>query len=317
MSVWTGRVDTADGDNATRWHQKVQPLEKAKDPGVVLIGFPCDEGVRRNQGRVGAKDGPKAIRTALANFAWRQRQPVYDAGDVGCTNTDLSNDQKRLNEDVYHAITAGHRPIVLGGGHEAAWGSYVGLVRAVQAIDPKLKVGIINLDSHFDLRGDAKGSSGTPFAQISRWCSEIDRLFWYMCLGVAEPSNTAALFERAKRFNVKYRYDIDLDPWLLSGIFEEIQKFIAAVDLIHLSIDLDVLPASDMPAVSAPAIRGVPIASIEAILATILTSGKVAVTDLVELNPTYDVDGRGARTAARLAWLIAKEWPGVLAEAED
>ena len=315
--VWTGRVDTADGELAVRWHQMVKPLAANADPGVVLIGFPVDEGVRRNEGRPGAKDGPRAIRTALANLAWRHLQPVYDAGDVACTNTDLTADQKRLNEAVYNAIAAGHRPLVLGGGHETAWGTYVGLVRAVQAIDPALKVGIVNLDAHFDLRADVKASSGTPFAQISRWCAESDRLFWYMCLGVSEPSNTAALFDRAKRFNVKYKLDIDLDPWLLATTFDAIHKFVEAVDVIHLSIDLDVLPSADMPAVSSPALRGVPIASVEAILGTVLNTGKVAVTELVELNPSLDLDNRGARTAARLAWLIAKEWPALLAEPEE
>ena len=82
MSVWTGRVDTADGPNALRWHQMVKPLAADSPPGVVLIGFACDEGVRRNGGRVGAKDGPRAIRAALANLAWHQYFPVYDAGDV-------------------------------------------------------------------------------------------------------------------------------------------------------------------------------------------------------------------------------------------
>jgi formiminoglutamase len=317
MSVWTGRVDPADGELAVRWHQMVKPLKFGAPPGVVLIGFPSDEGVRRNGGRPGAQDGPQAIRAALANLAWRQTQPVYDVGDVACSNSDLAKDQKLLSEEVYEAIAAGHRALVLGGGHETAWGCYIGLVRAVTAIDPTLKVGIVNLDAHFDLRGDVKPNSGTSFTQIAKWCAESDRLFWYMCLGVSEPSNTAALFDRAKRFNVQYRLDIELDPWFLTSVFDALQRFIDAVDVVYLSIDLDVLPASDMPAVSSTALRGVPIASVEAILATALGTGTVAVTDLVELNPSLDIDDRGTRAAARIAWLVAKEWPALLAEAED
>jgi formiminoglutamase (EC 3.5.3.8) len=37
--------------------------------GIALLGFVCDEGVRRNQGRTGAAEGPQAIRQALANMA--------------------------------------------------------------------------------------------------------------------------------------------------------------------------------------------------------------------------------------------------------
>ena len=55
---------------------------------------------------------------------------------------------------------------------------------------------------------------------------------------------------------------------------------------------------------------------VEAIIAAVLKSGKVAITDLVELNPTFDIDGRGARTAGRLAWLVAKNWPVMAAERE-
>ena len=34
----------------------------------------------------------------------------------------------------------------------------------------------------------------------------------------------------------------------------------------------------------------------------------VAVVDLVELNPAFDPDGRGAAVAARLAWQVARDW---------
>ena len=105
MSVWTGRVDTADGPNALRWHQMVKPLAVDSPPGIALIGFACDEGVRRNGGRVGAKDGPRAIRQALANLAWHREHPVYDAGDVVCADSDLEGAQFRLAE----AVAGAHR----------------------------------------------------------------------------------------------------------------------------------------------------------------------------------------------------------------
>ena len=82
MSVWTGRVDAAAGAAALRFHQKVQRLHPDSLPGVVLVGFACDEGVRRNGGRIGAAGGPRAIRAALANYAWHHDHPVYDAGEA-------------------------------------------------------------------------------------------------------------------------------------------------------------------------------------------------------------------------------------------
>ena len=46
----------------------MRPFDANFDGGAVLIGFPCDEGVRRNGGRVGAAAGPAALRAALANL---------------------------------------------------------------------------------------------------------------------------------------------------------------------------------------------------------------------------------------------------------
>ena len=48
MSVWTGRMDVAGGEQGRRWHQVVRPVEAADGPGVALLGFACDAGVRRN-----------------------------------------------------------------------------------------------------------------------------------------------------------------------------------------------------------------------------------------------------------------------------
>jgi formiminoglutamase len=309
MSVWQGRVDSADGDHAIRWHECVRALVRNAPPGIALLGFACDEGVHRNQGRTGAADGPRAIREALANLAWHHENPVFDAGDIVCTNGDLEGAQNRLRQAVFETIFAKQRPLVLGGGHESAWGTYRGLMQAVQQIDPSLHVGIVNLDAHFDLRADMKGTSGTSFSQIAGWCHETDRMFHYMCLGVSEQSNTAALFDRAKRFGVQYRLDTDLGMWRLDDTVDAVAAFAEKVGVIHLSIDLDVMSSAVMPAVSAPAARGVSLEAVEAIVATLLQTGKVCVAEIVELNPALDIDDRGAKVAAALAWQIAKNWP--------
>jgi formiminoglutamase len=304
MSVWTGRVDAADGPGALRWHAEVIPYSAAREPGVVLVGFACDEGVRRNGGRVGAKDGPRAIRQGLANLAWHQDRPVYDAGDVRCDDADMEDAQSRLAEVVADAIRAGHRPLVLGGGHETAWGTFQGIVAA----KPKATVGVINIDAHLDLRADEPGNSGTPFAQIANWFERNDRRFRYLCLGVAQPSNTKALFERAAALKAEVFQDYVLAPSSIRLIQVQVAEFVKSVDFVHLSIDLDVLPAAVMPAVSAPAACGVPLESVEPLAGRTLADGKVVATDLVELNPSFDIDGRGARTAGRLAWIVAHRW---------
>ena len=86
----------------------------------------------------------------------------------------------------------------------------------------------------------------------------------------------------------------------------EIAALADRVDALQLSLDLDVLPAAQMPAVSAPAARGVALDLVEAVIEAVRATGKLALAEIVELNPTFDQDGRGARTAARLVWRLAR-----------
>jgi formiminoglutamase len=299
---WKGRIDADEGADALRWHQVVRPPGAGAPPGTALLGFACDEGVRRNQGRPGAVEGPRVLRQALANLAWHGGRPLWDAGDVVCADGDLQGAQERLGSAVSVLLSAGHLPIVLGGGHETAWGSFLGLAAA----HPGRRIGIVNLDAHFDLRESLRASSGTPFAQMAGHCERAGLPFDYLCIGIAEPANTAALFTVARRLGVRFRLDDEVSDASLPELATEIQAFAAGTDVLYLSIDLDVLPAWVMPAVSAPAARGVAPGHVEALIGAICATGKLALADVVEFNPCHDPDGRGARTAARLIWQLAR-----------
>ena len=54
--TWTGRNDGS-GRQQARWHSTIAPVDNAQ-AGFALLGFVSDEGVRRNQGRTGAAEGP-------------------------------------------------------------------------------------------------------------------------------------------------------------------------------------------------------------------------------------------------------------------
>jgi formiminoglutamase len=152
-------------------------------------------------------------------------------------------------------------------------------------------------------------NSGTPFAQIERHCREFARPFKYFALGLAKQSNTAALFERAANLGATALHDFDLVPWALEPVHQLVNTFMHPCGSVHLSIDLDVLPASVMPAVSSPAARGVPLEIVEPLIVRCISTGKVAAVDLVEFAPILDRDGNAARVAARIAWFIATNWP--------
>lgn len=299
MTPWTGRVDPE--PDTARWHQQVQPLEQARAPGAVLIGFGCDEGVRRNQGRVGAAKGPAAMRRMLGSLAWHQGTAVFDAGDVVCQGEDLEGAHQALSARVSEALDLGHFPIVMGGGHEVAFGSWSGLAAHLAPREQRPRIGIINFDAHFDLRDPSfVVSSGTPFAQIAEASAQRGWPFQYACLGVSRAANTQNLFRRAEELGVLAWEDRAMTAATLPRLQQEVADFIGRCDHLYLTIDIDVFPAAQAPGVSAPAARGVGLDLIEPVIEQIKASGKLRLADLAELNPEYDVDGHTARLAARL-----------------
>jgi len=68
-SLWQGRKDSLE---AQRIHDAIELVDLTHwpthdlDGAIGLIGFASDDGVRRNQGRPGAAQGPDAMRHALA-----------------------------------------------------------------------------------------------------------------------------------------------------------------------------------------------------------------------------------------------------------
>ena len=308
MSAWRrGRVDAAEGPLALRWHQVIQPAVDVMPAGtVVLNGFACDAGVARNQGRVGAADGPAAIRHALRNMPVHECEQPADAGDVVCTFDALESAQSALAQRVAHQLDRGWFPLTLGGGHEVAFASFMGLATHVargRAADERVRIGIVNFDAHFDLRRADRPNSGTPFLQIADECAARGWPFRYACLGVSRYANTRALFESARQLGVVW---VDDDQMVTPehGL-AAIDELIAGVDHVYLTVCLDVLPASVAPGVSGPAARGVGLDVIEPGIDAVIASGKLRLADIAEMNPRHDIDGRTAAVAARIGARIA------------
>lgn len=300
---WRGRVDAEETGVSTRWHQHVRPAADSQG-GVTLIGFGVDEGVRRNAGRTGAAAGPQALRAALAGMPVLGEPALWDAGDVGCADGALETAQAQLGERVAAAMARGSLPLVLGGGHEMAWGTFQGIV---QALPDASRLLVVNFDAHFDLRVAAQANSGTPFRQMHDWCAERGQAFNYRVFGISRFANTQALFDRAHAMGVRYWLDEGLqDAAGLRDAQQALATDLARSDAVYLTVCLDVLPGAQAPGVSAPAPLGVPLTQVERLIDQVLGSGRVVAADIAELNPALDRDGLTARVAARLAARIAR-----------
>jgi formiminoglutamase len=269
---------------------------------VALIGFPTDEGVRRNRGRPGAAAAPAEIRRALARLVPDARagqafldlvEQTRDLGDVPISG-ELARDQERLGDLVAEQLGAGTFPIVLGGGHETAFGHFLGYVKAQRP------VAILNWDAHPDVRElkEGQGHSGSPFRQALTHPSELCR--GYRVAGLLPQSAAAAhlafIAERGGRA-------VWRDELTASGI----AKLYDQADGPTLaSFDIDAVDQSQAPGVSAPACGGM---TTDLWLAAAFQAGacaQVTSCDLVEMNPNYDRDGQTARLAALTIWHLLR-----------
>ena len=305
---WQGRVDALDGEAGHRWHQVVQPWHENAAAGVALLGLASDEGVRRNQGRAGADQGPLALRRMLANLPVHWPLPLYDAGDVACLDQQLEAAQREYAARASRLLDGGHLVLGLGGGHEIAWASYQGLAASQHAPRSGERLAIVNFDAHFDLRRDTQSTSGTGFLQALDHAQTQGWNVAYRCLGLSVTSNTRALFELAGERGASWVHDDELTAATLPQRWEELQRWLAGFDHVYLTVCLDVLPACVAPGVSAPAARGVPMDVLEPLVACVAGCGKLRIADIAELCPALDIDQRTARTAARLAWRVVDSW---------
>ncbi|WJG10723.1 formimidoylglutamase [Aliiglaciecola sp. LCG003] len=301
---WRGRQDSEDGENGFRWHHKFNAISDTHD--LSILGFACDLGVIANKGRKGAKDGPNAIRHALANLAWHSHLTIEDLGNVVAGDS-LADSQDLFAKTVKRCLNNQQFVIGLGGGHEIAWASYNGLFESNKKNSGT--IGIINFDAHFDLRKPAPhNSSGTPFFQIAEHCKTHSKPFHYACLGVAESANTQALFTRAEQLKVISLKDFNFSA---ENAKTALTPMLQQVDQLYVTICLDGFSADQAPGVSAPSAFGIDLAAVIDVLKWLAQSQQRydyqwQLADIAEMNPHFDVDNRTAKLAARLIFEIVK-----------
>jgi formiminoglutamase len=248
-------------------------------------------------GRTGAYGGPDAIRAQMRNFPVHGTESFGDAGNICCTGTDLESAQKMLSAEVHSLLAAGTTPIVLGGGHEVAWGHYQGIRNFL----PRGKrLGILNIDAHFDLRipKDGNPTSGTSFWHMYQDCKGRDELFNYMVVGIQESGNTRQLFETARMTGTSWINAAQVGTQDASSMLTD---WIASMDCVYLTICLDVFSMAIAPGVSAPAANGLfPGGWLTSLFAAL--GPKLISLDVAEMNPTLDIDHHTARLAANLIY---------------
>ena len=269
---------------------------------AVILGFPSDEGVRRNGGRPGAAQAPDAIRRALYKFTPDARcypafvdllEHTLDLGNL-VVDGEMEANQQRLGEALELLLKAGVVPIILGGGHETSFGHFLGYVQARQS------VAILNWDAHADVRPllEERGHSGSPFRQALEHTSGLCQ--GYTVAGVLPHSFSRAHAAYLEQRGARYVWGDELSGEAIKALYK-IQN-----SRLMSTFDIDAVSQEHAPGVSAPAVNGMPH---KLWMEAAYQAGRcpqVTSVDLVEMNPEHDVDHRTARLAALTIWYILK-----------
>jgi len=264
------------------------------DATTVLLGFPVDEGVVRNGGRPGAAEAPDRLRQWLYRMTPDARRHgafvdllrhMVDLGDLAA-DASLATLQSNLGDVLGPHLQQNRVPITLGGGHETAYGHFLGYVEAER------DVSILNWDAHTDVRSPIEGKphSGSPFRQALEHPS--GRCRQYTVAGLLPHSTAPAHLHFVEKHDGRYLWTDDLSREAVDSLYDH-----ASAPLM-VTFDLDALDQAHAPGVSAPSAGGL---SQDLWLHAAYRAGRsenVTSIDIVELNPTVDVDDRTARLAA-------------------
>ncbi len=272
---------------------------------AVIMGFPVDEGVRRNQGRIGAARAPAEIRRHLYRLtpadpstgADLAVSPPFDVGDIRSGGS-LEEAQQALSQVVGEVLKAGAVPVVLGGGHETAYGHFLGYAALSSG------VGVINIDAHLDVRPmvEGQGHSGSPFRQMLEYASRPLNGEKYVCLGCQPQATSKTHYDYVRAHGGVVYWANDIEGRVVETLTCELHRLGNSGLPVYVSLDADCVALANVPGVSAPNPAG--LRGSEILSAARVAGRSTAVTsfDLVELNPAVDVDGHSARWGALAIW---------------
>jgi len=260
-------------------------MDAGANPRVRLIGLPTDS---HSSFLRGPAQAPAAIRAALAsdhmNMAAESGQDIVldDASDLPLDET--AADVDRIRDAAAAAARVGLVPIFLGGDHMVSFPIVAGL----SAVHGPLS--ILHFDAHPDLYDDYEGdplSHASPFARIMEG-GHAARL---VQVGIRTANRHCR--EQAARFGVETVTMREFAP--------------AAVPIpdapLYISIDMDALDPAFAPGVSHHEPGGLSVRDILSVLHRI--GGPIVGADVVEYNPTRDINGMTATVAAKLVKELA------------
>lgn len=226
----------------------------------VLFGIPEDIGVKANLGRTGTASAYESALKNLVNIQHNKfckgnsllilgQLDVTDEMNVAIDLNPSNKEHKKqlfklvekIDKEVSHIIhqiiKAGKIPIIIGGGHNNAYGNIKGL-----ALAKGKPVNAINFDAHTDFRILEGRHSGNGFS----YAFEEGFLKNYFVFGLHESFVSKSVFNTIKELDNRVKYvtyeEIEVRKTkTFSSQLEEALNFIKQ-DAFGIELDLDAIP---------------------------------------------------------------------------
>jgi agmatinase len=271
---------------------------------VAIVGAPMDDLV---SDRPGARLAPRAIRAASsppgphleAKVDAIARLRVLDFGDAPVIPADPLRSHAAIEATVSQVLAAGALPFVLGGDHSVSEPA----VRACAAA--RGPVGLVHFDTHTDTGAEVFGverSHGTFMRRLIDDGQVDARRYAQIGLRGYWPGEREFAWQAERGVTSLFAHDVrDL------GIREAVRRAVEAVGPgpAYLTVDVDVLDPAFVPGTGTPEPGGLTASELLLGVRTVAAELELVGADVVEYNPSRDVNGVTATVAAKLVKEIA------------
>ena len=279
------------------------PFLKSTEAKYILLGIPEDIGVRANYGRPGAASAWDSAIKSIANIQHNRfckgsqilvlgqidvRQEMEEVKDLNFNNSEdrskLSLLVKKIDKEVSYIICtivqAGKIPIIIGGGHNNAYGNIKGT-----ALAKGKAINAINFDAHSDFRILEGRHSGNGFS----YAYEEGFLKKYFIFGLHENYTSKSVLDIIKKLEDRVRFNT-YDSINVRKEKDFRQELALALDFIKgesfgLEIDLDAIP--NIPS-SAMTLSGFSIEELRQFISFFAQQKNVAYIHICEGAPDLD-----------------------------
>jgi len=269
-----------------------------------ILGIPFDRGVVSN--RQGARFGPDGVREAfygstdycVDHDVCYSDMSIVDFGNVEVDIVGYQETQKRIESVLGMLYSTGIRVLAIGGDHSTASPVIRGLCKNLMKGQ---KLGVIDFDSHFDIRSGWSENSGL-------WAREILEIEGkpidgknFVQIGVHGYVYSRYYREQARKYGMTAYTPLDVRKTGMEEVVKEALEIASdGTDALYLSVDIDAIDQAFAPGTNAPFPAGLYPQDLLVAVFEIARHKLIKGMDLMEIAPPLDINDMTSRLGAEI-----------------